>query len=92
MPIQAGPKRSIGGPKFGGSSIHGSPAIYETHEFTTADGLINYGGSLAEAYRLIGVYAARILKGEMPGELPVQQVTKVELVLNLKIAIGDCQR
>jgi putative ABC transport system substrate-binding protein len=46
----------------------------------------SYGGSLTEAYRLAGVYAARILKGEKAGELPVQQSTKVEMFLNLKIA------
>jgi len=65
---------------------HLVPAIYENREFAAAGGLLSYGGSLTDAYRLAGVYAARILKGEKPGELPVQQSTKVEMFLNLKTA------
>jgi putative tryptophan/tyrosine transport system substrate-binding protein len=65
---------------------HRVPAIFENREFVAAGGLASYGGSLSDAYRLAGGYAARVLKGEKPGDLPVQQATKVELFLNLKTA------
>jgi len=65
---------------------HAVPTVYENRGFVTAGGLVSYGGSLTDSYRLTGVYAARILKGEKPGELPVQQGTKIELFLNLKTA------
>jgi len=62
------------------------PAIYEYHAFASAGGLISYGGSITDSYHLAGVYAGRILKGEKPSELPVQQSTKVELIINLRTA------
>jgi len=65
---------------------HAVPAVFETREFIAAGGLMSYGGSLTDSYRLTGVYTGRILKGEKPGELPVQQGTKVEMFLNLRAA------
>ena len=62
------------------------PAIFQYREFAAAGGLISYGGSRTDAYRQVGVYIGRILQGAKPSELPVQQVTKVELFLNLKTA------
>ena len=65
---------------------HHVPAIYQYTEFTEGGGLMSYGGNVAESYRLAGVYVGRILAGAKPGSLPVQQVTKVELIVNLKAA------
>jgi putative ABC transport system substrate-binding protein len=65
---------------------HAVPAIYSVREFALAGGLIGYGPSVVESWRLMGIYTGRILKGEKPAEMPVQQVTKVELIINLKTA------
>ena len=68
------------------SMRHRVPAIYQYPQFAAAGGLMSYGGDVAESYRLAGIYAGRILKGEKPADLPVQEVTKVELIINLKTA------
>src|SRR5262245_221973 len=65
---------------------YGLPAVYQSRDFALAGGLVSYGALVTESFRLVGVYTGRILKGEKPAELPVQRITKVEMILNLKTA------
>ena len=65
---------------------HAVPTIFQSPEFAAAGGLVSYGASTADAWRLTGVYTGRVLKGDKPADLPVQQVSKVEMIINLKTA------
>ena len=68
------------------ASRYAVPAIYAWREFAVSGGLISYGASLTSAFRLVGTCAGKVLKGTKPSDLPVEQPTKYELVINLKTA------
>jgi putative tryptophan/tyrosine transport system substrate-binding protein len=85
--IASDPFFSSHGEELGALALrHRVPAIYQYPQFTEGGSLMSYGGNIAESYLLAGVYVGRILKGTKPINLPVQQVTKVELIINLKTA------
>jgi putative ABC transport system substrate-binding protein len=65
---------------------HGVPTIFQSTEFAAAGGFVSYGATIADAWRLTGVYTGRVLKGDKPADLAVQQVSKVEMIVNLKSA------
>jgi putative ABC transport system substrate-binding protein len=68
------------------AALHRVPALYFERDFAEAGGLMSYGPNISEQYRLLGVYAGRILSGQKPGDLPVRRVTRLEFVINLKTA------
>jgi putative ABC transport system substrate-binding protein len=68
------------------AALHNIPAIAAYRDFATAGGLMSYGPGIADAHRQVGIYCGRILKGEKPSELPVQQATKVDMVVNLRVS------
>ena len=73
--------------QFGALALrHAVPTTYQYRDFVAAGGLMSYGSAITDTYRIAAAYVARVLKGEKPGDLPVQQATRIELILNLKTA------
>jgi putative ABC transport system substrate-binding protein len=73
--------------QFGAHTLrHGVPTIYQYREFAAAGGLMSYGSAITDTYRIVATYVGRILKGEKPADLPVQQATRIESILNLTTA------
>jgi putative ABC transport system substrate-binding protein len=73
--------------QFGALALrHAMPTIYQYRDFVAAGGLMSYGSVITDSYRIVGAYVGRVLKGEQPRDLPVQQATRIELILNLTTA------
>jgi putative ABC transport system substrate-binding protein len=67
------------------------PTVFQTRDFASAGGLMSYGGSRTETYRQIGLYTARVLKGENPSDLPVQQASKIDMIVNKSLVLQSHQ-
>jgi putative tryptophan/tyrosine transport system substrate-binding protein len=87
MSLMGHPRFVDRGAQLGALTVrHAVPTVFQYREFAAAGGLMSYGGSRMEPFRQAGVYTGRILKGEKPADLPVQQSSKIEMIINLKTA------
>ena len=85
--MTSGPRMTANGKRIADFALKSRlPSVYQNREYVDAGGLMSYGADLADSYRLIAVYVDKILKGAKPADLPVEQPTKFELVINLKTA------